>query len=966
MFADTSAELAIALGIGMIGIFFVVLLGFNRKSAIEYERLKAQKALIEAELKYRTLVEESLVGIYIIQDGRFVYVNPQLIQMSGYSHEELVGAEVSHFIFPEDLPLVLENMGRQLIEGFSGVRFQYRAIKKDQSLIYIEVLGSKTLFNGRPAITGSVIDITQQKRAEEQIQQMVYHDLLTGLPNRYQFLSYFQSAILKQNIQSAAILFLDLDRFKVINDTLGHDLGDLLLKEVAERLKNGIHTKECLARHGEDKFILFLPDFDQESAFQRAKEILDRINRPFLFNDYEMYVSSSIGISLYPQDGKDIETLIKKANLALHQAKRLGNNDVQFYLNQSLELTHELFDMEKDLHKALEREELVLYYQPKMNIHSGEMVGLEALIRWQHPDKGLISPAKFIPLAEETGLIVPIGEWVLRQACAQNMVWQKNAFSPMMISVNLSVRQFFQPNLIQIVKEILHDTGLSPEYLELEITESMMMDTHHALVIVKELKKLGVKISLDDFGKGYSSLYYLKEFPIDKLKIDQSFIRDCFVDENDGTIVKTIIAMAHQLKLEVIAEGVETKDQLIFLQQNLCNEAQGYLFSKPLPVAELEQKYREIEQLVNQLGVPQEIRDQKRMEEALRVAQQDLKDTLRHQQGMTLKFKEQDGRLVHTLCDGELIYRMGLVPEQVIGRDLHEILPTEMAKEKLKYYQKAWNGEQHVTYEDEYNGIYYFASLRPVRRGGRVVEVIASCVDITERKKAEELLRKSDRLLAVAELAAGVAHEIRNPLTSIKGFAQLLKQGISQPEYTDIMLTEVQRLDSIIHQFLILAKPQMVQCKQANLVDLLKCVINLNETLAINQNIQIKYEFETEILFIWCDENQLKQVFINLLMNAIESMPDGGEIVLQVKRIDAHCVTIRLIDQGCGIPEARIQKLGEPFYSTKEKGTGLGLMVSFRIVKEHKGMIHFESEVNKGTTVEVILPVSSEGIGNTV
>jgi diguanylate cyclase (GGDEF)-like protein/PAS domain S-box-containing protein len=563
----------------------------------------AQNALVEAESKYRSLVEESLIGIYIIQNGKFVYVNPQILEWFGYTYEETIGSHLINYIHPEDVTIVEENIQKRLQGGIKGVRFQYRGIRKDQNVIYMEVYGSQTIYQGRPAIIGSVIDITEQKKAEEKIKHMAYHDALTGLPNRYQLRSRFQSALMDKNMKLAAILFLDLDRFKLINDTLGHELGDQLLKKVAERLRECVGVGDCLARLGGDEFILFLPHTDQERASRAAKKVLATLNESFLLNEYEIYITPSMGISQYPCDGEDIATLIKKADLAMHQAKRLGKNNFQYYEKKSMEQSTNRLELEKDLRKALERKEFILYYQPKLSIYSGEIIGVEALIRWSHPDKGIISPTEFIPLAEETGMIIPIGEWVLRKACTEIQALNKAGFPPMVVSVNLSLRQFFQPNFTQMVGQVLSETGLPPESLELEITESMTIDTHHALMIVSELKKLGVRISLDDFGTGYSSLHYLKQFPVDKLKIDRSFIRDCLTDSNNATIVKTIIAMAHELKMEINAEGVETEEQLAFLQQNSCNEVQGYLFSKPLPIEEIKENYHDIARLANRLSV---------------------------------------------------------------------------------------------------------------------------------------------------------------------------------------------------------------------------------------------------------------------------------------------------------------------------------------------------------------------------
>nr|WP_051331028.1 EAL domain-containing protein [Aneurinibacillus terranovensis] len=612
---------------------------------------------------------------------------------------------------------------------------------------------------------------------------------------------------------------------------------------------------------------------------------------------------------------------------------------------------------EANLREALERQEFQLYYQPKLELASGTIEGVEALIRWEHPEKGLVSPAEFIPLAEETGLILPIGEWVLRTACKQNKAWQEASIPPMVMAVNLSARQLYQSNLVEKIQLILEETGLSPEYLELEITESIMMNVHHALNILKDLKRIGVQISLDDFGTGYSSLYYLKEFPIDTIKIDQRFVRNCTVDSKDATIVKAIIAMAHQLKIEVIAEGIESKEHLIFLQQNFCNKGQGYLFSKPLPPEELEQRFVEIEQITNREGIPQKVYKQKWLEEALESARQELRDTVRQQQGMIFKFTEQNGKFIHTLCDGELLYRIGLTPEHIIGRELMDFRHVRDAGTKLQYYRRAWEGEEYVTYEGELNGIWYLASLRPIRRGGQVVEVIGSCVDITERKKTEEFIRKSENLSVVGRMAAGFAHEIRNPLTSIKGFVQLLQKEVDKPLYIDTILSEIHRMEDIVGEFLTLAKPQTHQMKEIDVMILLQQVFLLFETQAIMKNIEIIQENSLDFPRIYCDENQIKQVFIHILQNALEAMPDGGTIKVQMLWHDSDSIKFRFVDQGCGISEERMKHIAEPFFSTKEKGTGLGLTISKKIVQEHGGTINIESIVNQGTTVDVILPI---------
>lgn len=363
--------------------------------------------------------------------------------------------------------------------------------------------------------------------------------------------------------------------------------------------------------------------------------------------------------------------------------------------------------------------------------------------------------------------------------------------------------------------------------------------------------------------------------------------------------------------------------------------------------------------VIAMVSVERDITSLKSVEEQLRIAQQEMKQLLREQQGMTFKFKKVKDKYIHTMADGELLYRMGNVPEEIIGKELSDFFSCNlMVQKKLSFYERAWNGEEHVIYEGTRNGITYLASLRPVKRYGKVVEVIASCVDITERKRTEELLRKSEKLSVVGQLAAGVAHEIRNPLTSLRGFTQLLKaKNEEHGTFFDIMLTELDRINFIVNEFMVVAKPQVIYFEDKDIGLILRSVMMLLDTQAIMHNVQMVYELEAGLPLIRCDENQLKQVFINVLKNAIEAMPNGGEIKLEAGKGDSGAIRIRFIDQGKGIPEEHIPKLGEPFYTTKETGTGLGLMVSYKIIEAHRGVMNITSELNHGTTVEILLPI---------
>jgi diguanylate cyclase (GGDEF)-like protein len=389
-----------------------------------------------------------------------------------------------------------------------------------------------------------------------------------------------------------AVLFIDLDNFKHINDSLGHDSGDLLLTLAASRLSDSVNEGDTVTRQGGDEFVLILSEDGEVQVV--TQKILEAMSEPFDINGHELRITCSIGIACYPKDGEDQQTLLKNADAAMYRAKELGRNNAQYYASGMNVKAMERLELENGLYHALARNEFLLHYQPQLDLRTGEIVGMEALVRWQHPERGLVSPAIFIPVAEDSGLIVSLGEWVLRTACTQNKAWQRAGLKPISVAVNLSALQFRQSDLVERVADILRETELDPTCLELELTESLVMqDVEKTIATLSRLKAMGIKLSIDDFGTGYSSLSYLKRFPIDTLKIDQSFVRDITTDPDDAAIAKSIISMAHDMQLRVIAEGVETEAQKSFLSLRRCDEIQGYLFSKPVPAVEFEKLLRE-------------------------------------------------------------------------------------------------------------------------------------------------------------------------------------------------------------------------------------------------------------------------------------------------------------------------------------------------------------------------------------
>jgi len=431
----------------------------------------------------------------------------------------------------------------------------------------------------------------ERKRYQQQLEHQANYDALTGLPNRNLLHDRLRQAVYSQrNPRAIAVVFMDLDHFKFVNDSLGHSVGDKLLKGMGERLRSVLREGDTVGRVGGDEFVLILNDqANEEVIFRAMQRISAKVAEPIDIDGKEMYVTCSAGISLYPQDGPDVDTLLKHADAAMYRAKEHGRNNFQFYTSEMNDRVNERLSLEHALRRALERREFLLHYQQKNDLRSGAIIGAEALVRWNHPEWGLVRPARFIPLAEETGLIVPLGEWVLGEACRQARAWMDQGLKPGVVSVNLSARQFRQEGLVRTVSRILEETRLDPSLLEFELTESMVMhNVEAAITTLQGLKSLGVALSVDDFGTGYSSLSYLRQLPVDTLKIDRSFVRDIGAGENpdDGVIAQAIISLGHSLRLKVIAEGVETDAQLRFLKRHGCDELQGFLYGEAVAPAE--------------------------------------------------------------------------------------------------------------------------------------------------------------------------------------------------------------------------------------------------------------------------------------------------------------------------------------------------------------------------------------------
>lgn len=561
-----------------------------------------EQPLLSAALEHCVaLAARSTTDGIVITDmtGRTLWVNPAYERMTGYSCAELQGRSPGALMQGERTdPAVVAFMRSQRRAGqpFHTEVINYRR-DGEPFVADINVFSVYDTIGKTSRYVGIVNDITEAKRVEEQIEHLAYHDTLTGLPNRLLFRDRLDVALLQaQRRQNhLALLAIDINRFKLINDSMGHQCGDLLLKEVAERLYNCVRKCDTVSRIGGDEFVLLLPDLiHSDDVHVVAKKVCAILQPAFHIEGRDIYLTLSLGASVYPEQGQDAETLMRQADIAMHEAKSQGRNSFQIFRDDLNRQASEHLALESGLHEALATDGLRVYYQPLVDLLTGRIVGMEALARWPHPVQGMVGPDRFIPVAEESGLIVPLGAWVMRTACAQLQAWRQAGHEDLHVGVNLSLRQFQQTNLVAQIAEILAETGLPPACLDLEITESLAMDAVEArIATLRELKALGIRLSLDDFGTGYSSLNYLKLLPIDTVKIDRSFMHMTTTDPRDAAIAQAIIAMAHTLHLRVVAEGIDDPAQLAFLRQERCDLLQGFLFSKPVPAEEMGRLLRE-------------------------------------------------------------------------------------------------------------------------------------------------------------------------------------------------------------------------------------------------------------------------------------------------------------------------------------------------------------------------------------
>ncbi|HJV95014.1 MAG TPA: EAL domain-containing protein, partial [Albitalea sp.] len=557
------------------------------------QRKRVEATLRHRENELRAIIEAEPECVKIMSaDGILLQMNAAGLAMMEARAEQAIGKPIWQLLMPEHRE-PYRQLTENVLRGEKGkLEFEIVGLKGTHRWLETHAVRLVGDGNGAPMLLSVTRDITERKLAERRLSYLAHNDHLTGLPNRMQFIEHLEQAIAEadHNERLVGIVFLDLDRFKYINDSLGHQAGDMLLQELAVRLNGAVRRGDTVARFSGDEFALVLADMAHvDDATRVAQKILDVFKQPFRLSGHELFLTASLGITLYPFDDRDAPGLLRNADVAMYRAKESGRNSYQFYVAEMTAKVTERLSLENDLRSALERGELLLHYQPIADCKTGRLFGMEALLRWNHPSRGLISPLQFIPLAEETGLIVPIGEWVLRAACEQCKAWHKLGYPSLNVAVNLSARQFHRHDLAASIYNILQATGLNPASLTLELTESLIMQQADAsIAALRELKARDMRLSVDDFGTGYSSLSYLKRFPIDTLKIDKSFVRDIPGDADDAAIAGAVITMAHSLGLKVVAEGVETAEQLRFLHEHGCDTMQGYYFSRPLPAGQFE------------------------------------------------------------------------------------------------------------------------------------------------------------------------------------------------------------------------------------------------------------------------------------------------------------------------------------------------------------------------------------------
>lgn len=548
----------------------------KRISRLLYTRY-TEKNLNKEEAFASSIIDNAAEGIITIDNnGSIKYTNNAVEKMFQYNSRELIGKNINMLI----------SEFNYTYSRLVNINIELSGYRKDKSVLPLELTISKFGVGEEKFYTLILRDITERKNYEEIIRHHAFYDYLTELPNRFLLKERVEREIDKSKVVNRrfAVLYLDLDRFKFVNDTLGHDSGDKLLQQIAERLKKHIHSTDTIARIGGDEFVILSSKVTcKKDIMEFSSKLLKVVKEPLIIDAHEIYISASIGVAIYPEHGEDNRTLMSNADVAMYEAKRRGKNNFQIYTESLNVKALERLNLENSLRHALEKNEFIVYYQPKVHAKTEKLIGAEALIRWNHSSLGLISPDKFIPLAEETGLIIPIGEWVLRTACAQNKALQDSGFPPLTISVNLSTLQFHLQDLKKVVQEVLKETGLDPQYLELEITESIaMQNVEYTIKTINEIKEMGVKFSIDDFGTGYSSLSKLNSLSVDKLKIDKSFVSEIGGEKNDSIIASIIMSLGKSLELEVVAEGVETQEQVDFLKENTCDEMQGYFFGRPM------------------------------------------------------------------------------------------------------------------------------------------------------------------------------------------------------------------------------------------------------------------------------------------------------------------------------------------------------------------------------------------------
>jgi diguanylate cyclase (GGDEF)-like protein/PAS domain S-box-containing protein len=964
------------------------------------ERKRAAEALRQSQQELQLLLEHTPDVISRLdRQCRHLYVNRAIEPCGGLEVAAYLGKTHRELGSSPELAEPIEAGVRAV---FSTGREITMEVPNREHWHLVQLVPERDAAGQVTSVLSVCRDITERKKAELALEHQALHDELTGLPNRTLLRDRLDQAVREheRTQQPLALLVLDMDRFKEVNDTLGHPAGDVLLRQVGQRLCAGVRASDSVARLGGDEFAVILPGVGAEDAMSMARAVLAQLHAPLDIEGHVVSLSSSIGITVCPDHGVDPDVLLRRADVAMYAAKASGCGS-SVYAAKLDKHSPQRLAMDGELRRAIASDGLVLHYQPKVDLRSGLVAGVEALVRWQHPQRGFVEPAEFIPLAEHSGLIRPLTEWVIAAALAQHKIWRNEGLE-LPVAVNLSVRVLPDGELPGFIARLLDEMELPSDALEIEVTESgLMVDPERSRQNIAALRALGLKVAIDDFGTGYSSLAYLRELQVDEVKIDKSFVRDLAADANDRAIVRAVLDIASDLGLRVVAEGVEdaaTWDLLVGLG---CDLAQGYYLSPPLGPRELDDWLRRAPRQQTGEGVrgrlEETLRERERKHEARLVAEEEFLARKRAEaalreseerrslalQAAGLGTWEVDyARDVH-VWSSETEALFGVAPGSFEG--------TTAAVRRL-IHPDDWPGfeqqirdsvVQHGEAKTTFRVIWPDGSVHWIEgrarclfnSNGRLDHITGTVMDVTDRKQAEqerERLARSEKLRALGQMASGIAHDLNQSLMLVASYGDLARRALDRPtvdrdELVELLTIATQAaLDGgeTVKRLLRFTRAPLEEQKQRlNLGEIVREAVNLTAPRwrdvpqAEGRPIRLELEVAAGPTIVGSPSN-LREVVTNLVFNAVDALPSGGSIVLRVSEANEQAI-VEVIDSGVGMPPEVQAHIFEPFFSTKgESGTGLGLAQVFGILEQHKGQIQVDSAPGAGTTVRLSFPLA--------